>query len=192
MGANRETTMPMIAADLPPSSWVARHAHLVAAGAQVLDLAAGGGRHSRLFAARSAEVTAVDRDASALAALAGLAGVRTHCADLEAGPWPFAERSFDAIVVTNYLHRPLIDTLLSALAPDGVLLYETFAAGNERHGRPSSPDFLLRPGELLECVRGRLTVVAFEQGEIGSPRPAVVQRIAALGKARTWPPLLAP
>ncbi|MBU6484847.1 MAG: class I SAM-dependent methyltransferase [Betaproteobacteria bacterium] len=184
--------MPMIPADLPPSPWVARHAHLVPAGAQVLDLAAGGGRHSRLFAARAAKVTAVDRDASALAALEGLAGVRTHCADLEAGPWPFADRSFDAIVVTNYLHRPLFDTVLSALAPDGVLLYETFAAGNERHGRPSSPDFLLRPGELLECVRGRLTVVAFEQGEIGSPRPAVVQRIAALGKARRWPPLLAP
>ena len=184
--------MPMIAADLPPSPWVTRYAHLVPAGAQVLDLAAGGGRHSRLFAARAAEVTAVDRDASALAALEGLAGVRTHCADLEAGGWPFADRSFDAIVVTNYLHRPLIDTMLSALAPDGVLLYETFAAGNERHGRPSSPDFLLRPGELLECVRGRLTVVAFEQGEIGPPRPAVVQRIAALGRARAWPPLLAP
>jgi SAM-dependent methyltransferase len=184
--------MPAIDTDPPPSPWVERHAHLVPAGARVLDVAAGRGRHSRLFASRSAQVVAVDRDAAALAALEGVAGVRTVVADLEAGPWPFAGRTFDAIVVTNYLHRPLIDTLLAALAPDGALIYETFAAGNERHGRPSNPDFLLNPGELLECVRGRLVVVAFEQGEIVSTRAAVVQRLAALGMARSWPPPLSP
>ena len=184
--------MPAIDSDLAPSPWVRRYAHLVPAGAQVLDLAAGRGRHSRLFAARAAEVVAVDRDASALVALEGVAGVHTHVADLEADPWPFAGRSFDAIVATNYLHRPLIDILLAALAPDGALIYETFAAGNERHGRPSNPDFLLDAGELLERVRGTLTVVAFEQGEILSPRPAVVQRLAAVGTGRAWPPLLEP
>ena len=183
--------MPVIDNELSPSPWVERHAHLVPAGAQVLDVAAGRGRHARLFASRGAQVVAVDRDAAALAALEGVPRVHTAVADLEAGAWPFADRSFDAIVVTNYLHRPLIDTLLAALAPDGVLIYETFAAGNERHGRPSNPDFLLNPGELLERIRGRLTVVAFEQGEIRSPRPAVVQRIAAVGMARAWPPPLA-
>ncbi|HMA32720.1 MAG TPA: class I SAM-dependent methyltransferase [Casimicrobiaceae bacterium] len=182
--------MPAIETDPSPSPWVERHAHLVPAGARLLDIAAGRGRHSRLFASRSAQVVAVDRDAAALAALEGVPGVRTLVADLEAGPWPFADRSFDAIVVTHYLHRPLIDTLVAALAPDGALIYETFAAGNERYGRPSKPDFLLAPGELLEGVRGRLTVVAFEQGEIRSPRPAVVQRIAAVGMARAWPPPL--
>lgn len=182
--------MPATDNELSPSPWVERHAHLVPAGAQVLDLAAGRGRHSRLLASRGAQVVAVDRDAAALAALESVDGVRRIVADLEAGPWPFAGRVFDAIVVTNYLHRPLIDTMLAALAPDGALIYETFAAGNERHGRPSNPGFLLDPGELLERVRGRLTVVAFEQGEIRSPRSAVVQRLAAVGMARPWPPAL--
>jgi len=182
--------MPVIDNELSPSPWVERHAHLVPAGAQVLDVAAGRGRHSRLFASRGAQVQAVDRDGSALAALGSVAGVRTVVADLEAGPWPFAGRAFDAIVVTNYLHRPLIDTLLAALAPDGTLIYETFAVGNERFGRPSNRDFLLDPGELLECVRGRLVVVAFEQGEVRLSRPAVVQRLAAVGMARGWPPAL--
>ena len=178
--------------DLPPSPWILRHAPLVASGASVLDVAAGRGRHSRLFAERGAKVTAVDRDAAGLAALDGLAGVRTLVADLEADPWPFAGRSFDAIVVANYLHRPLFEPLLAALAPDGVLIYETFAIGNERYGRPSNPEFLLNPGELLERVRGRLTVVAFEQGEIRLPRPAVVQRLAAVGTSRAWPPPAGP
>ena len=179
-----------IEAELPPSRWVERYAHLVPPGAALLDVAAGRGRHARLFASRGARVTAVDRDAAALAALDGVAGVRTQLADIEGGPWPFGDTRFDAIVVTNYLHRPLIDTLLGALAPDGALIYETFAAGNERHGRPSSPAFLLQPGELLERVHGRLCIVAFEQGEVHSPRPAVVQRIVAVGMARAWPPLL--
>lgn len=176
--------------DLPPSTFVTSWANLVPEGARVLDVAAGRGRHARLFAARGVRVLAVDRDAEALGALSGVAGVEARCADLEAAPWPFGDEIFDAIVVTNYLHRPLFPVLLHALAPDGTLIYETFAAGNQRFGRPSNPAFLLDPGELLHRVDGRLCVVAFEQGEIRAPRPAIVQRIAAVGKARAWPPPL--
>lgn len=177
-------------AALAPSAWIVRFAHLVPAHAHVLDLAAGHGRHARLFASRGARVLAVDRDAAALATLAGVQGIETTIADLETGAWPFRDARFDAIVVANYLHRPLFPHLLAALGDDGVLLYETFAAGNERFGRPSNPDFLLRRGELLDVVRGRLTVVAFEQGEVGADRPAVVQRLAAVGPKRPWPPAI--
>jgi SAM-dependent methyltransferase len=177
---------------LSPSAWIERFAHLVPAGARVLDVASGRGRQARLFAARGARVVAVDRDPEALAASADVPGIETRVADLEAGAWPFAAaETFDAIVVVHYLHRPLFAVLLDALAGDGVLLYETFAVGNEAYGRPTNPDFLLHEGELLERVRERLVVVAFEQGrvEIGDGR-AVVQRIAAIGRARRWPPPL--
>jgi SAM-dependent methyltransferase len=162
-----------------PSDWVLRWASLVAPGAAVLDVACGAGRHARLFAARGHPVTAVDRDASAGAMLAGMAGVRFEHEDLESGHWSPRGRRFGAVVVTNYLHRPLFSALLEALAPGGVLVYETFAAGNERFGRPSNPDFLLQPGELLERVRGRLRVLAYEDLEVAEPRPAMVQRICA-------------
>jgi SAM-dependent methyltransferase len=175
---------------LAPSAWIERFAPLVAAGARVLDIAAGQGRHSRYFAMRGARVLAVDRDAATLAALQDCAGIDTRVADLEAGPWPFAQDVFDAIVVVNYLHRPLLPRLLDALATDGVLLYETFAVGNERFGRPSNPAFLLREEELLDLVRGRLTIVAFEQGRVDAERIAVLQRLAAVGRARAWPPAL--
>ena len=170
-----------------PSAWVRRFAPLVATGARVLDVAAGRGRHARYFAQRGARVLAVDRDAEALAALDGVPGVETRVADLEAGDWPLPGEIFDAIVVVNYLHRPLLPHLLDALAPDGALLYETFAIGNERFGRPSNPAFLLREGELLELARGRLCVVAFEQGRIDDGRIAVVQRLAAVGRERSGP-----
>jgi SAM-dependent methyltransferase len=169
--------------NLSPSAWVVRWSALVRPGAQVLDLACGAGRHARHFAARGATVVAVDRDAAAVAALAAVTGVFTRVADLEGGAWPFAPASFDAVVVANYLHRPLFGPILAALRPGGVLIYETFMAGNERFGRPSNPDFLLRPGELLAAVEGRLEVVAFEQGEVATPRPAVVQRICAVSGA---------
>ncbi|MEO5763942.1 MAG: class I SAM-dependent methyltransferase [Casimicrobiaceae bacterium] len=176
---------------LTPSSWVERFAHLVPAGARVLDVAAGRGRQARLFAARGARVIAVDRDAEALAASAHVAGVETRVADLQGGAWPFAGESFDAIVVVHYLHRPLFSPMLDALALDGVFVCETFAAGNEAYGRPTNPDFLLQEGELLERVRERLVVVAFEQGRVKLGEGfAVVQRIAAVGRARRWPPPL--
>jgi len=176
---------------LAPSPWVARFAPLVPPGARVLDLACGRGRHARFFAARGHRVVAVDRDAAALAVLANDARIDTRVLDLESGPWPLSGERFDAIVVTNYLHRPLLSHLLAALAEDGALLYETFARGNEACGRPANPDFLLAPGELLELAAGGLTVVAFEQGYVPTPPPgAVIERLAAVGPSRPWPPPL--
>jgi SAM-dependent methyltransferase len=170
-----------------PSPWVVRFAHLIA-GPRVLDLACGAGRHARFLAARGHRVLAVDRDRGLLDALAGTPGVETCCADLESGEWPIGDEAFDGIVVTNYLHRPLFPRLLRALRPDGALLYETFASGNEAFGRPSNPAFLLAPDELLDLARPALSVVAFEQGrfDLGA-RAAVVQRLAAVGRARPWP-----
>lgn len=162
-----------------PSAWIARWAPLVAAGGRVLDVASGAGRHSRYFAGRGHEVLAVDRDADALARLAGIPGVETRVADLEGAPWPFAGEVFDAVVVVNYLSRPLFPHLLAALGPGGVLIYETFMRGNERFGRPSNPDFLLAPGELLDRIAGTLTPVAFEQGVVSTPKPAAIQRLCA-------------
>ena len=178
------------------SPFIARHAALIPAGARVLDLAAGTGRHAQLLAARGAHVLAVDRDAAALASLAGLPRIETRVLDLETGIWPLAGETFDAIVVANYLHRPLFPFLRAALAPDGVVLYETFAVGNERYGRPANPDFLLRDGELLAFAAATsvpLTVVAFEQGRVDEGGcTAVVSRLAAVGPARAWPPSLPP
>ena len=165
--------------DLAPSAWVCRFAPLIAPGGRVLDLACGQGRHARYLAGLGYRVEAVDRDGTALATLAGVTGVETRSADLEAAPWPCGAGRFDGVVVTNYLHRPLIAALLDALRPGGVLIYETFALGNEKLGRPSNPEFLLRPGELLQWVAGRLNVIAFEQGAVERPKPAVIQRICA-------------
>jgi SAM-dependent methyltransferase len=163
-----------------PSPWVVRWAALIRPGGAALDVACGHGRHARHLAALGLRVTAVDRDAAALEALAGLGGVRAVQADLEGAPWPFPAGAFDGVVVVNYLHRPLFDALAAGLAPGGVLIYETFMAGNERYGKPSNPDFLLRPYELAEVWRGRLEVAAFEQGRVERPKPAVIQRICAL------------
>ena len=166
----------------PPaaSDWVARFAGEVPPGGDVLDVASGRGRHSRLFLERGHRVLAIDVDLSGLADLGEnplLAQIET---DLEAGtPVPWGSRRFAAVVVTNYLHRPLIPALVEAVAAGGILIYETFARGNERFGRPRSPEFLLRPGELLEAVRGRLRVVAYEDVVTTSPRPAAIQRICA-------------
>jgi len=178
------------AAHAAPSPWITRFAPLIPPGARVLDLACGQGRHSRFFAARLCDIVAVDRDSQALGALAGVPRVTTFAADLEGGPWPLSGRQFDAIVVANYLHRPLFPKLLESLDRDGAFLYETFAAGNEAYGRPSNPQHLLAADELLSLLRERLTIVAFEQGLAGAARPAVMQRIAAVGRGRRWPPLL--
>lgn len=165
---------------LEVSPWVGRFAGLVPAAAAVLDVAAGGGRHTRFFLQRGHVVVAVDRNVSVLNDLQDHPRVQIIEADLEGdNPWPLGDRRFAGVVVTNYLHRPLLPVLVAAVAEGGCLIYETFAVGNERFGRPSNPDFLLRTGELLEAVRGRLEVVAYENLEIAEPRPAVVQRIAA-------------
>ena len=175
-----------------PSSWVRRHAALFRPRSRVLDLAAGGGRHARFLAFLGHDVVAVDRDADALAMLRGVERVATRVLDLESGAWPLAGERYDAIVVVNYLHRPTFDAMLALLADDGVLVYETFAAGNEAFGRPSNPAFLLASGELLERVRGTLDVVAYEEGVVARESgQAVVQRLAAVGRRHPRPRPLA-
>lgn len=164
---------------LPPSAWVRRWAGLIPAAGRVLDLACGAGRHARLLARLGFDVEAVDRDPEALARLADVPGVHARAADLEGRPWPYRPEQFAGIVVCNYLHRPLFPKLMESLAPGGILIYETFAAGNEAYGRPSNPDFLLKPGELLDLTRGRLRVIAFEEGLVHEPKIAVAQRICA-------------
>jgi SAM-dependent methyltransferase len=162
-----------------PSDWVCRFVKLIPAGGTVLDLACGTGRHARLLAGLGYRVEAVDRDEFHLQTLCGVEGVTVRIADLEGGPWPYARRKFAGITVCNYLHRPLFPRLLEALEQEGVLIYETFAVGNERFGKPSNPDFLLKPGELLEVVRGQLRVIAYEDVFVSQPKPAMVQRICA-------------
>ena len=156
-----------------PSPWVVRWADHITRG-PLLDVACGSGRHARYFAQRGLEVVAVDREAQVFGK-----DISFVKADLEGDPWPFGERRFATIIVTNYLHRPLFPVLASALENGGFLIYETFMAGNERYGRPSNPAFLLQPGELLK-VFGKLDVVAFEQGLVERPGPAVVQRLFAV------------
>ncbi len=191
------------------SDWVQRFGFLVAPGARVLDVASGAGRHTRWFAARGAQVTALDRDAAALKGLDTLA--RVVCADIENGPWPLAGQTFDAIVITNYLWRPLWPVWLSSLNTGGLLLVETFAWGHAKLGRPRNPDFLLRPGELLEVAQNQsrdpahrlptadmpgLHVLAYEDGLLGTDLATAsgghagarrVQRIAAVKPAWTDP-----
>ncbi len=160
-----------------PSDWLLRWAHLLPAGGTVLDLACGSGRHVRWLAEQGFRVTALDRDAAAVEPLRPLA--EAIVADIENGPWPLTERSFDAVLVTNYLWRPLWPAIGALVAPGGWLLYETFAAGHERLGRPSRPDFLLQPGELLRVSEQLgLRVVAYESGQLADP-PRIVQHLVA-------------
>ena len=170
----------------PPSRWVQRWSHLIAPGGVVLDVACGYGRHARWFHQRNHPLVLVDRAQEAIDSIAIPApACEAVVADIENGPWPFAGRQFDAVVVTNYLWRSLMPLLLDSLAPGGVLIYETFTQGNETVGKPSRPDFLLRPGELLEVCRS-LRVVAFEDGFQEGPQgqaPRFVQRIAAVHEA---------
>ena len=156
-----------------PSGWVVKWAPHVTRG-PVLDVACGGGRHARFFQKLGFDVVAVDREA------VSIEKVTFVKANLEDGnPWPFGGRHFGAIVVTNYLYRPLFPDLLESLDDGGVLIYETFMAGNERFGKPSNPDFLLRPGELREAFKG-LQELGFEEGEFDSPKRAMLQRICCL------------
>ena len=181
-----------------PSAWVRRWSHLVSPGGVVLDVACGQGRHARWFHALKHPLALVDRSQSAIESIAIPAhACEAVTADIENGPWPFAGREFAAVVVINYLWRPLLPTLLASLAPGGVLIYETFTQGNETVGKPSRADFLLRPGELLALCQG-LRVVAFEDGFEEGPSgqsPRFVQRIAAvrevpnpIGKPGTFDP----
>jgi SAM-dependent methyltransferase len=166
-----------------PSDWVSRFAPLITREGRVLDLACGHGRHTRLLAGLGLSVTAVDRDEHALASMDGTAGVEVVRADLENDAWPFDGQAFAGVIVSNYLHRPLLPRLVQALAPGGVLIYETFAVGNERYGRPANPKFLLKPGELLQLAYAHLRIVAYEDLYTDRPRPAMVQRICAVNHA---------
>ena len=158
---------------MSPSGWVVRWAPLVTQGT-VLEIACGSGRHAKFFLERNLKVVAVDRDAQ------DIPGARFIRADLEDGsPWPLPGERFEAVVVTNYLHRPLFPKILESLRPGGVLIYETFMLGNERFGRPSNPEFLLRPGELLQAFAG-LQVQGFEEGPVTDPKPAMIQRLCAI------------
>lgn len=165
----------------PPSEWIVRFAGLVRRHGTVLDLACGAGRHTRLFVERGHRVLAVDRDLRGIEELKVHPRVEPHELDLEGGePFPFTGRTFDAVVVANYLYRPILPDLVGALAEGGVLLYETFAQGNQELGTPKNPDFLLNRGELLDLVRPHLQVVAYEDLPVSEPKPAVIQRIAAV------------
>lgn len=175
----------------PVSCWVTQWAHLVPQGGQVLDVACGYGRHIRYFLEKNMAVAGVDIAKSAIEFIAysltnNLTSAQQNkaeliVADIENGTWPLVGRQFSAIVVTNYLWRPLFPTLVASLAPGGVLIYETFATGNETVGKPSRPDFLLQKGELLQVCAG-LRIVAFEDGFIANP-DRFVQRIVAVNDA---------
>ena len=166
-----------------PAPWFVRHAGLIGAGTSLLDVACGHGRHARFFAQRGAEVTAIDRDVTALQSLDATNNVTVVCRDIEGQAWPFAPHAFDTVIVCNYLWRPAFAALLATIKPGGVLLYETFMDGNERYGKPSRPDFLLRSNELLALTREAFRVVAFEEGDerdaAGQPC-ATKQKIAAI------------
>jgi len=159
-----------------PSDWITRWSHLVPAGGSVLDLACGPGRHMRWFLERNHPVTGIDKALEAIDSIASMG--ETICADIEAGPWPLPGRRFGCVVVTNYLWRPLLPSIVDSVAPGGVLLYETFAQGNETVGRPARAEFLLRPGELLRACES-LRIVAYEDGFLDRPA-RFVQRIAAM------------
>lgn len=165
----------------PPSPWMVRFAGLVPEQGTVLDLACGAGRHTRFFAERGHPVVAVDRDLRGVEDLRDHPLVTLHEIDMEDGRrFPFRKATFGAVVVANYLHRPILGDLIEAVGDGGVLLYETFASGNERFGAPSNPNFLLERGELLDAARPDLEVVAYEDLEVTEPKPAMVQRIAAV------------
>lgn len=163
-----------------PSPWVTQHAALIKSGGRVLDLACGSGRHAIWLAQQGYQVDAIDRDVTAVSSMSDINNIQVQIADLEASEAYLFNQHYDGIVVSRYLYRPLLKTLASILNSNGVLIYETFMLGNELLGKPSNPDFLLLPDELLEVYSPLLKVVAFEQGEVSQPKPAVMQRICAV------------
>ena len=165
---------------IPVSPWLVRHLPYFPKSGQVLDLACGSGRHSRLLAGLGYQVLAVDRNAEALAGLQQIKGIATAQCDLEGDVWPLAGQSFAGIVVIHYLWRPRLPELLALLAPGGVLIYQTFMLGNAAYGKPSNPDFLLHPGELRQAAAAAgLQQIAFEEGYTANPKPAMIQSICA-------------
>jgi len=163
-----------------PSAWVRHWASRVPESGAVLDVACGSGRHARFFADLGHPVDAVDSNPDCISALSAVAGVHALRADIENGPWPYTGRQFAGVVVTNYLHRPLFPRLLESVSPGGVLIYETFAVGNEAYGRPKNPDFLLKPGELRAVISNDWLVLGYEHGLMTLPKPAVIQRICVM------------
>ena len=161
------------------SSWVVRHTRHLRSGQCALDLACGNGKHARYLADLGIRVTAIDIDISQAAALADYPDIDWQSGDLESEDWPYANDSFDSIIVTNYLHRPLLPRLAAALKPGGLLIYDTFGSGNELYGRPRNPEFLLLPAELLNVYQGVLKILAYEHGYCPTPRAAIRQRLCA-------------
>lgn len=173
--------------NISPSPWVVRFAPLITG--DVLDIACGSGRHTRFFLARGHRVTAVDRDLSRVVDLSADADLDLRQIDLETGSGQLPGGQFGGVIVTNYLWRPLLPAIIAAVAAGGVLVYETFAAGNAVYGKPSNPEYLLRPGELLDAVAGQLQIVAYENGVTETPHRAVVQRICAVRRSGAAMPL---
>ena len=163
-----------------PSDWVRKWASLVKPGGEVLDLACGEGRHSIFMADLGHKVLATDHDEEKLAVLRGIKNINTLLIDLEKDGLSFKEKRFSAIIVTNYLYRPFLTSLMKILDQSGVIIYETFSQGNESFGKPSNKSYLLKHHELLDVFRKKLYVVSFEQGRINLPKPAVIQRICAI------------
>lgn len=173
-----------MSANLDPSVWVVANSRYLVPNAKVLDLACGDGRHTKFLIEKGFDVTSVDINQNALNEVAKISKSRVLLADLESGEWPFAERSFDGIVVTNYLHRPQLELIINTLTDRGLLIYETFMIGNERYGKPSNPTFLLRPNELNDAFAHSMLILKSEQGHIRFPKGAVVQRLCAVKRAR--------
>jgi SAM-dependent methyltransferase len=168
------------------SEWVAHFVIGVRAGGRILDVACGAGRHARLALARGYRVVGLDRNLIGVADLLSHPNTEWIATDLESGaPFPLRGRTFDGVIVTNYLWRPILPDIVACVGSEGLLLYETFALGQERCGRPSNPEFLLRPGELIEAVQGRLTPIVYEHATLSAP-PRVVARIAAVGRDHDW------
>ncbi|TFW70372.1 SAM-dependent methyltransferase [Methylotenera oryzisoli] len=162
-----------------PSSWIVKFAPLIKSQGLVLDLACGSGRHAKWLAQQGYQVDALDRDPIATSSMQGIDGIRIQLTDLETTEPPSFEHSYDGIIVSRYLHRPILTSLATILKPGGILIYETFMRGNERYGKPSNPDFLLMPDELLNTYSPLLNIISFEQGEVVEPKPAMLQRICA-------------
>ena len=171
-------------ANLDPSVWVVTNSRYFVPNAKVLDLACGNGRHTKFLIEKGFDVTSVDIDENVLNEVAKISKSHVLLADLENGEWPFVERSFDGIVVTNYLHRPQLELITKTLSDRGLLIYETFMIGNERYGKPSNSAFLLRPNELTNVFAHSMLILKYEQGHIRFPKEATVQRICAVKRAR--------